>query len=298
MPSRAKDRSTGVKLRTVFALALLAIAAGCSSVRVGYNNADTLLLYSLDKYLDLNRPQQQLVRDRVRVLLAWHRSTQLHGYADLIEAAGKRIEGHVAADDVLALNLEMNRRLVAVGEQAAPDVAALALTLQPAQLDRFANKLAEDNIKTRREESGRKRSFEHRTRRGIERAEEWFGSVSPRQEDLIRDTLAARPDSEDWWVQERELRRSDLLALLRRIQAEQPTVDEAARWMREYFAMLAEPHDPARRARMHEFRRGNAELIAALINTASPDQKTTLLKKLHGYAEDFTALASVTSSRS
>jgi len=298
MPSRARDRSTGVKLRTVFALALLTIASGCSSVRVGYNNADTLLLYSLDKYLDLNRPQQQLVRDRVRVLLAWHRSTQLHGYADLIEAAGKRIEGHVAADDVLALNLEMNRRLVAVGEQAAPDVAALALTLHPVQLDRFARKLAEDNIKTRREESGSKRSFEHRTKRGIERAEEWFGSVSPRQEELIRDTLAARPDSEDWWVHERELRRSDLLALLRRIQAEQPTVDEAARWMREYFAMLAEPHDPARRARMHEFRRGNAELIAALINTASPDQKAALLKKLHGYAEDFTALASVTTSRS
>jgi len=298
MPSRAKDRSTGVTLRTVFALALFAIAAGCSSVRVGYNNADTLLLYTLDNYLDLNRSQQQLARDRFRVLLAWHRSTQLHGYADLIEAAGKRIDGRVAADEVLALNLEMNRRLVAVGEQAAPDVAALALTLQPAQLDRFARKLAEDNTKTRREEAGRKRSFEHRTKRGIERAEEWFGSVSPRQEELIRNALAERPDSEDWWIHERELRRSDLLALLRRIHAEQPAVDEAARWMREYFAVLTEPRDPERRARMHEFRRGNAELIATLVNTASPEQKATLLKKLHGYAEDFTALASVTNNRS
>ena len=298
MPSRAENRITGFNLRRVLALALIALAAGCSSVRMGYNNADTLLVYTFDNYLDLNRAQQQLVRDRVRGLLAWHRSTQLHEYADLIESAGQRLEKRVSADDIFALNLEMNRRLILVGEQAAPDLAALALTLQPAQIDHFAKKLAEDDAKARREAGTGRRGAEKRLRRGIERAEEWFGSVSPAQHDLIRNTLAQRPDSEDWWVQEREQRRSDLFKVLARIQSQQPAQEEATRWVREYFAHLTQPQQPERLARIVEYRRGNADLIAALINTASPEQKAMLLKKLHGYAEDFTALASVAGTRS
>ena len=129
---------------------------------MGYNNADTLLLYALDNYFDLSQAQQQLARDRIGNLLTWHRATQLSGYADLIEAASKRLEGRIAPDDVLAFNLEMNRRLLHIGEQAAPDLAALAQTLQPAQLERAARKAAEDDAKARRAVSGSNSSFERR----------------------------------------------------------------------------------------------------------------------------------------
>src|SRR5262245_34267393 len=95
MRSRARDRNTGMNLRRVLALAAIVLAAGCSSVRVSYNNADTLLVYTLDNYFDLNKPQQQLVRERVRGLMEWHRATQLREYADVIESAGKRLEHRV-----------------------------------------------------------------------------------------------------------------------------------------------------------------------------------------------------------
>ena len=68
--------------------------------------------------------------------------------------------------------------------------------------------------------------------------------------------------------------------------------------MHEYFAFLTDPQDPQRRARMNEYRRGNAELIAALVNVASTQQKAVLIKKLQGYSEDFAALAADTSKRS
>jgi hypothetical protein len=297
MRSRAKDRSTGVKLRTVLALVVV-VAAGCSSVRLGYNNADTLLYYTLDKYLDLNPAQEKLARDSIKGLLAWHRATQLQGYAQLIDAAGRRVEGHIAPDDVLALNLEMNRRLVAIGERAASDLAALALTLQASQLERAAKKFADDDARARREVADGDASVEHRVERSIERADDWFGSVTRQQEALIRAAVAQRPDSEDWWLREREQRRSDLLKLLQRIHAEQPKLDEAAQWLHEYFTFLTDPRDPERRARMNEYRRGNAELIAALVNVASTQQKAVLIKKLHGYSEDFAALAADTNKRS
>jgi len=298
MRSRAKDRSTGVKLRSVLALAVVVVATGCSSVKVGYNNADTLLYYTLDKYLDLNSAQQELARDSIKGLLAWHRATQLQGYAEFIDAAGRRVESQIAPDDVLALNLEMNRRLVAIGERAAPDLAALALTLQPSQLERAAKKFADDDAKARREVAEGDASIENRVERGIDRAEDWFGTVSRQQETLIRAAIAQRPDSEHWWLREREQRRGDLLKLLQRIHAERPQLDEAAQWLHEYFAFLTEPRDPERRARMNEYRRGNAELIAALVNVASAQQRAVLAKKLRGYSEDFAALAADTGTRS
>jgi len=298
MRSRAKDRSTGVRLRRVLALAVVVVVTACSSVRIGYNNADTLLYYTLDKYLDLTAAQQELARDRIKGLLAWHRATQLQGYAEFIDAAGRQVEGQIATDDVLALNLEMNRRLVAIGEHAAPDLAALALTLQPAQLVKLAKKFADDDAKAWREVADGDASVENRVERGIDRAEDWFGSVTRQQETLIRAAVAQRPDSEHWWLREREQRRADLLKLLERIHAAQPQVGEAAQWLREYFAYLTDPQDPERRARMNEYRRGNAELLAALVNVASAEQRAVLIKKLHGYSEDFAALAADTGTRS
>ncbi len=296
MPDGAGDRSTAsyVRLfqRTV-AFALVSLVASCSSVRFGYDNADTLIFYKLDDYVDLTSAQARFVRDRMHALLAWHRSTQLAGYAEFIESAGHRVESRVTAADIYALNVEINRRLLATGDHAAPDIAALALMLESRQIDRLARKLAEDNARNRHEASASGRQgMEQRVKRSVARAEEWFGSVSPRQNEFIRARLADRGEREETWLVEREQRRSDLLKLVRRIHAEQPSVDVATSWVREYFASIAEPADAERRARMQDYRRDSAEMVAGLLNAATAEQKTVLVHKLRGFADDFAALAS------
>ena len=54
-------------------------------MKLGYNNADTLALFQLDSYLELNPEQEQTVKERVNALLAWHRSTQLRDYVAFID---------------------------------------------------------------------------------------------------------------------------------------------------------------------------------------------------------------------
>ncbi|HXF46127.1 MAG TPA: DUF6279 family lipoprotein [Burkholderiaceae bacterium] len=275
------------------AVALLLFAAACSTLKLGYNNADSLLTFALDSYFDLDDAQEQLARERARTIVAWHRATQLRGYVELIEAAGRRIEAGVSADEVLDFYVAMNRRLVAIGERSAPDAALLALTLTPAQIEHFADKLAQDSAKARRQlarNAGRD-ALEERIEASVQRAKEWFGSVTPEQERLIRANLAQRTGDDAWWLAERERRQRELIAILQRIVTERPAVELAARWFDEYFARLAQPADPERHAQLQRFRRGNAELIAQLINSASPAQKAALLRKLRGYADDFTTLA-------
>lgn len=281
-------------------LSVALLTAACSTLKLGYNNADTLLLYSLDSYFDLDDAQEDLARERVRGLLDWHRSTQLSGYAQLLADAQRKLDGSVTAVEVAALQQQMNASLAAIGDRAAPDLATLALTLTPAQIERFAGKLARDSSQARRELvrfAGARESMEDRVKRYSERAESWFGSVNAEQAQILRAALAARPAGETWWMDERERRQREMVQLLQRIHEEKPTAEEAARRVREYFVHLAAPRDTARRTALEAYRQSNAELIANLINAATPTQRTALAKKLRGYAEDFATLASNNGTR-
>lgn len=289
------------RARHVLALGLVLLLTSCSSIKLGYNNADTLVVYSLDSYLELDEAQEQLVRERTRELLGWHRGTQLRAYARLLDDTERKIgNGRVTADDVLAFQQTMSDKLMRIGEQAAPDLARLALTLQPAQVDHLAGKVARDSAKARREfvKTAGRDALDDRVKAYAERAERWFGSLSREQMELVRASLAARPSGQQVWMEERERRQRDLVTLLRRIVDERPSEPLVAQWLRDYFVQLVQPDDAQRRARVLENRRSNAQLVAQLIDGASPAQKAALARTLRGYAQDFSTLAAGGGGRS
>jgi len=157
-----------------FLLASVALlVAACSQLQFGYNNADTVLAYSLDSYLDLDDEQERLAREQIAELHRWHRATQLPGYAQLLNDAQKKVAGTVTAADVLEFNSGVRRALAAIGERAAPDLAKLALTLKPAQVERLAERLANDTSKARRElvRFAGPESLQQRVDRYVEQAE-------------------------------------------------------------------------------------------------------------------------------
>lgn len=278
----------------LLALGLIALLfAACSTVKLGYNNADTLLLYSLDRYVSLSDDQEQLVRRRAASLMDWHRATQLTDYAAFIQGARGRLDGNlVTPAEVLALNEGLNARMAALGERAAPDAAALALTLTPAQIDQLERKLVDANIKARKESSQEVRqALDARAKKYAERTEFWLGKVSDQQVRLVRASLASRPVDSLYWIEARERRTKDLVAMLRRIQAERPSEADAALWFRAFFRELARPSNADHRARAEAFRRDNAQLIAQLVNSASPEQRAHLDRKLSGFEAEFVQLA-------
>lgn len=281
------------RLRWWLVLAAALALAACSVIRIGYNHADTLIVTTLDEYLDLDDEQTQWARGRAAALLDWHRSTQLRGYAAVVESARAKLAGPVTAADVLAFNGAVNARLAALGERAAPDLAQLALTLKPAQLDRASRELGSDIAKSRRKltKVAAKEALEVRVEEYADRVDTWLGSVSREQLALLRSAVADRSADAEWWVGERELRHRELVTVLRRIQTEQPSEAVATEWMRAYFERLSRPPESDRRAKIEAFRSRNAELIAAVINGATPRQRAHLSARLGNYVEDFDALA-------
>ena len=192
-----RDSKSFAVLRVWLLVAAAVILSACSTgVRLGYEYADTLLLYTIDGYVGLTPEQEQLVKERSAALVAWHRSTQLRDYAELLETTRRKLAGPVSAADVLEFNRAVNARLAALGERAAPDLAQLALTLTPEQLTRLERKLASDNSKARRElvQFAGKEALDERVKKYAERADFWFGSVSREQLELVRSALAQRPE--------------------------------------------------------------------------------------------------------
>jgi hypothetical protein len=267
--------------------------AACSTIKIGYNHADTLLLHGLERYVSLNADQEQMVRQRVGALMAWHRATQLADYAAFLQHTRSRIDGEVTPAEVLEFNEGLNARMAALGERAAPDAAALALTLTPAQVEQVERKLVDENVKARKDSAREmKQAIDERAKKYAERSEFWLGKLNDQQMRIVRTSLASRPVDSLYWIEARERRTRDLVALLRKIQAEHPSEEIAANWFRAYFRELARPSNPEQRARAETFRRENARLVAQLVSNASPEQRAHLDKRLSGFAAEFMQLAS------
>ena len=280
------------RLRLAGLAALALTIAACSTIRFGYNNADTLVLHSLSRYVSLTSEQEQVLKQRTANVLAWHRSTQLNDYAAFVQRARVSIDGDITPAEVVEFNEGVNARLVTLGDRVAPDAAALALTLSPAQIDQIERKLSDDNVKARKESAQEvKQAVDERAKKYAERAEFWFGRLTPQQMQMVKASLANRPVDSLYWLEARERRTKDLVALLRRIQAERPPEETAARWFRSYFAELAKPSNVQQRARAEAFRHDNAQLVAQLLNSATPEQHAHLDKRLSGFAAEFVQLA-------
>lgn len=274
--------------------AAVLVLAACSSLRLGYNNADTLLMYAADSYLDLDSEQDAFARERVRALLAWHRRTQLREYARLLESVQQRLDTTatqpLTAAEVLMIQRQGADHMLTVGRQAAPDLVRLARMLKPEQIDYLGTKLAKDTEKLRRERrvavsTSTGVASEARIKANLERARTWLGRVTPEQEQLIREAALATPAAERRWIDNRERRQRALVALAEQVRQPSLSVDAAAALMNRHFASLAEPADPAGRE-------ASAALMAQMLNAATPDQKAHLIKKLRGYSSDLTLLAS------
>ncbi|MGZ9058218.1 MAG: DUF6279 family lipoprotein, partial [Burkholderiaceae bacterium] len=243
-------------------------------MKIGYNNADTLALLQLDNYVDLTVDQELTAKERINALMAWHRATQLRDYAAFIDKMRIKVAGPVTAADVIDFNQQLNARMMTAADKAAPDIAHLALALAPEQIDRAARKIASDATKARREfVRAEKDSGAERIKKYGERAESWFGKLTDEQKDLIRKSFASRPTDATWWIDERERRQREFIVLLRKIQADRPSEEVAARWLRTYFTQLNVAPESERRARTEAYRRGSADLVAQLINTATPEQR-------------------------
>ena len=291
--SSATPRATAVAYWLSIAAATIALSA-CALGKVGYQNADTVGLLWINRYLDLSSEQKDFVKPRLQKLLAWHRTTQLPDYAIYATELQKKTEGTVTSADVETIDRQFKDRAETSVRHAIPDLADLALKLTPANISAMQNKFAENDKKFRDDNSmkeGVEKQQKARYDKTLERVEEWYGRLDRDQRAQVRKLSDARPLHNDLLLAERQRRQSELIALLTRVEKERLSRDQVIAAMRSYADRFENSPDRERRAFQEALRKSTDAMNAEIHNLTTAEQRTRAREKLQGWAEDFRDMA-------
>jgi len=273
---------------------LCVLLQGCSAVRLGYGNADSLARWWIDQYVDLSPEQDGLVRERLLRFHAWHRKTQLPDYAELLRQGRAFATGQPTAKDALALSEGIIRRGRTMADQAAPDIADFLASIGPAQIERMSARFAEKNADFAKEAKLGENEAAQRTvryKRLLERAEYWFGDFNDTQQAALRQLVEGQNPGTRFWYDERLRRQREWLDLVRKVQSERPPRERTTQCLRDYAAGFDLPVDPARLPQALALRRASADLAVAIHALTTPAQRAHAQQRIDDLIRDLTELS-------
>ena len=276
----------------VVLLALL--VAGCSALRLSYNQGPTLAYHWIDGYFDIEETQAPPVREAIDRFFEWHRRTQLPDYAALLARAQREVmEPAITPQAMCGWRAEALQRLDVAVEQAAPALAALMPTLTHEQLRHFEKKLERNGRELRKDfgQSDRDARAKAAFERALGRYEMIYGRLDDKQRSRLRELLAASPFDVERWLAERARRNQDLLQVL--VQARTSALPPAQAQATVKLAIeraLRSPRPDYRsyQERLQQDQCAQASTMHALMR---PDQRAHARDKLRGWEEDARLLA-------
>jgi hypothetical protein len=278
-------------LRLLLCALLLPLLAGCSMVRLGYGQLDTLAGWRAQSYFDLDTAQRDSFGQRFARLHAWHRREQLPEYARFLAETRARAERGLQAEDILWLIDGIKSRYGVMAARAAPDAAELLAGLSPAQVEHLKREFEEDNRKFLREHRSNESAENRRqaqNRRTLKQLTEWFGTLSAEQEQRITELMRGLPLIDRLRHEDRLRRQKEFLALL-----ETRNGDRAAfsTRLRDWLVNWEQGRPPALARAFEDSWIKRAAFYAAVDGMLTPAQRSHLLRRLQNYSEDFIALA-------
>jgi hypothetical protein len=272
-----------LKVTLVFAAAWL--LAGCTALRLAYDNADTYLLFRAKSYLDLDAKGSDELDERIDEFFAWHRKNALPQYARVSDEAAKRLAKGLSREDLVwgydSLVAHARQSLRFAAERVAP----LLDRLTPQQVAHMEKRFAEDNRKFAREylrgsEAERRK---RRARRLEERLEDWVGNLSSVQAEKVKQFSERTPLYDELRAKDRQRMQAEFVDMIRKREAQKRLPDWIANWERG--------RDPAHLAASERFRQEYLALLLELDKTLAPEQRNRAAATFRRYAEDFRVLA-------
>ena len=274
----------------VSALLGLSALAGCSAVRLAYQQAPELAYWVLDDYADFNGTQSlQLKADLVQ-LQAWHRQTQLPAYAQTLRQLQHQLPGELTAPQVCSVANEARARLKTALDQAEPAASALAATLQPAQLAVMARKFDKSNAQWRSDylDATPQKVQTKRLEQATDRAEMLYGRLNDAQLELLKRAMAGSSFDAALTYAERLRRQQDTLQTLRALIAVPLTARAPVQALLE---RLQRSPNPAYRRYQDALTQEGCSTVAALHQRATPAQRQKAVLALQDYEQSFRVLA-------
>lgn len=271
----------------------MVLLAGCSAVRLAYNQAPELAYWWLDGYFDFNERQAPMARASLDEWFAWHRSTQLPDYAEVLGQLQQQALNDASAEQVCRWWDELRRRGAAAFEHGVPALAELVVTLDAKQVQHIERRYqkSDEDFKADFLQATRDERLASALKRTVSRAEMLYGRLDDAQRAFVARTLAASPFDAQAWLAERQARQREIVQTLRALVAERADAARAQAALRVFAAHAAQSPRPAYRAYHQRLTDYNCQFVAQLHNTTAPEQRRRAVERLKGWEDDLRALA-------
>lgn len=271
-------------LPAALAFALMTVFAGCSKLKLGYEYADWLVIYSVHDNFDLDKSQRVRFKEDVEAYFKWHRKAMLPLYAGLLAGAadslgkGLRPEG---IDTAYAQFRTLYRKTMVPAVDKATD---LLISLNPTQIDHWLEKQRKKNFKLRKDFSGSPEDqLERRYEKTVEELEDWTGRLDKDQRRQIRILSRSLPWNGHLWLENREKLQARLGTLLK----SKPPRDQVRALMEDYFLHPEKLRSPEYNARFAESETRIKVMAARIHDLLTPAQRRNFRSRMEKLAGDF-----------
>jgi hypothetical protein len=275
----------------LIALTALVVLSGCSAgIRMGYNQAEFLVNWTVTGYVDFEPHQRDLFSQRFRALHAWHRREQLPEYASLVRETRNRAQDGLSAQDVDWVIGSARSRLDALVQRGAGDAAELMVTLTAEQISELERSFAQANRKFVRDWAVNRPLAEQqraRAERLVAQVERFTGRLTTEQTERVNQLSHALPMTTDQRFADRQRRQRELIAALRSGMTREQMTD----WFRQWASNWERGREPTYAKLARQAAEQRSQIYADIDRLLTPAQRRTALERLQGYADDFTALA-------
>jgi hypothetical protein len=271
---------------------LVLLLAGCSSVRLGYNNAPLLVWWWLDGYVDFSREHAPRAQQGIERWFEWHRATQLPIYAQLLAAVGPEMLEPATPAQVCRWQARVRDALSPSLERAVEIAAELVPTLGEAQLRHIEQRYAKINDEMRSDflQPDPAVRLRESIKRTVERAERLYGPLGEPQQRVIAAGVAASPFDPELWLADRQRRQRDTLAILRELGSTPADRDQRLAGLRTLALRLERSPDPGYRAYQARLVEYNCGFAAQIHNAATDEQRRRARDTVKGWEADLRAL--------
>jgi Family of unknown function (DUF6279) len=264
--------------------ALFAIS-GCSGTSFVYNRLDFLLPWYVNDYARLNQAQHVYLNELLSPFLLWHRTEELPNYVKILASIEDSLDRPLTPTVVAAVFAQFETAWLRLESEALDWLLVLGANLSDDQMAGFLDVLKERQLEYEEEYLVRTNEefFQDNYDNLKDNAEDYLGSLSAQQHDMLRNASRKLLRSDHAWLQGRADWLKQLAVLLQR----QPG------WQEKVRAQVAARNDntPPEHRRIYEHNLGVIyETIAQLLNGRSEQQDRHLRAKLSELQQDLVTL--------
>lgn len=280
LPSLQRVFEYALTQRTLLALLVVVLVAGCSSTKLAYRYADWGIVWWVEDYITLTGDQKQQLNRDIETLRQWHCSAELPRYrAWLDELEADVAEGPPSETTVAYHQEQVFDFFPSLLEQATPVAVNLLSSLSDEQVRELATNMEKSQQDMEQEflADSPQATAEARAERTAERVERWLGDLNEDQHNIVQNWSASRGSQTEIWLQGRRNWQLALLDVLEH--RSEPTFPQQ---LEALILNSEEVRGEAYQAMMRESRVAMAELMHELIQAG--DRAT--LAHLQGRAEE------------